>query len=288
ARPDGHAGRPDHRRHGLRRRHRRAGGRGGATAHRALLQLVPPGHAPLPRSARVRDDQGVPPPRLRQGDGEEHRGQLGRHGLDRPHRLRVARDRRRHDRRLVRGGGRRARERRARERRHAGVEDGQEHDDVRGGGHAADQGEAGPGARGSGPRARGRGSTLMPAYREDHYELNGIDTAVLSAGDGLPLVFLHGGGTVEGFDALLPLAEHGRLIVPHHPGFGASADDPAIDSLHDYVLHYLDLFDALELDELTLIGLSLGGYLAAMLAIEQAQRVRRLVLAAPFGLHDRD
>ncbi len=128
----------------------------------------------------------------------------------------------------------------------------------------------------------------MAAYREDHYELNGIDTAVFSAGDGLPLVFLHGGGTVEGFDALLPLAEHGRLIVPHHPGFGASADDPAIDSLHDYVLHYLDLFDALELDELTLIGLSLGGYLAAMLAIEQAQRVRRLVLAAPFGLHDRD
>jgi pimeloyl-ACP methyl ester carboxylesterase len=125
----------------------------------------------------------------------------------------------------------------------------------------------------------------MPAYREEHYDVNGIDTAVFSAGEGPPLVFLHGGGTVEGFDSLLPLAERASLIVPHHPGFGASADDPSVDSLHDYVLHYLDLFDILGLDEVSLIGFSLGGYFASMLAIEQAHHVRRLVLTAPAGLH---
>ena len=87
----------------------------------------------------------------------------------------------------------------------------------------------------------------MAGYRGSRYDINGIDTAVFTAGEGPPLVFFHGGGTATGFDAILPLAEHVRLIVPYHPGFGASADDPSIDSLEDYVDHYLDLFDRLEL-----------------------------------------
>jgi pimeloyl-ACP methyl ester carboxylesterase len=126
----------------------------------------------------------------------------------------------------------------------------------------------------------------MAAYTEDRYDVNGVDTAVLTAGEGPPLVFFHGAGTATGFDALLPLAEHAKLIVPNHPGFGASADDPSIDSIQDYVLHYLDLFDQLGLEEISIAGLSMGGLIAATLAIQQPQRVRRLVLAAPFGLRD--
>ena len=72
--------------------------------------------------------------------------------------------------------------------------------------------------------------------------------------------------------------------MPIHPGFGQSADDPSIDSLHDYHLHYLDLFDKLGLDEVSLAGHSLGGALAANFAILQPRRVRRLVLVAPWGL----
>lgn len=124
----------------------------------------------------------------------------------------------------------------------------------------------------------------MAGYTETRYDINGIDTAVYSAGDGPPLVFFHGGGTATGFDYLLPLAERTRLIVPIHPGFGASADDPSIDDIQDYVLHYLDLFDALGLGEIGLAGHSLGGFLAAALAIQQPARIRRLVLASPFGL----
>ena len=128
----------------------------------------------------------------------------------------------------------------------------------------------------------------MAGFSEDRIDVNGIDTAVLSAGDGEPLVFLHGAGTAAGFETLLPLAERFRLILPIHPGFGASADDPSIDSIHDYKLHYLDLFDRLGLGQISLVGHSLGGYLAATLAIEQGHRVRRLVLGAPFGLRDRE
>jgi pimeloyl-ACP methyl ester carboxylesterase len=124
----------------------------------------------------------------------------------------------------------------------------------------------------------------MPEYREEHIDVNGIDTAVFSAGEGEPLLFIHGGGTVTGFDSLLPLAERSRLIVPHTPGFGASADDAGVDSVHDYVLHYLDLLDALDLQEVSVVGHSLGGYIACMLAAVQGERFRRIVLVAPFGL----
>jgi pimeloyl-ACP methyl ester carboxylesterase len=128
----------------------------------------------------------------------------------------------------------------------------------------------------------------MAGFAEERLEVNGIDTAVFSAGSGAPVVFLHGGGTVTGFDSLLPIAAGCRLVVPHHPGFGASADDPSIDSIHDYVLHYLDLLDALDLDVCALVGHSLGGYLAVMIGALQPARVRRLVLAAPFGLRVRE
>jgi pimeloyl-ACP methyl ester carboxylesterase len=126
------------------------------------------------------------------------------------------------------------------------------------------------------------------AYQEQHLEINGIDTAVFSAGQGDTVVFLHGAGTLTGFDSLLPIAESCRLVVAHHPGFGSSADDTTVDSIHDYVLHYLDLFDALELGEVSLVGHSMGGHLAAMLAATQGARIRRLVLAAPAGLRVRE
>jgi pimeloyl-ACP methyl ester carboxylesterase len=124
----------------------------------------------------------------------------------------------------------------------------------------------------------------MPAFAEERHDINGVDTAVLTAGRGMPIVLLHGGGTAPGFDELLPLAANARLIVPIHPGFGASADDPGVRGVQDVVLHYLDLFDRLGLDEVALVGHSLGGCVAATIAILQPLRVRRLVLMAPWGL----
>jgi pimeloyl-ACP methyl ester carboxylesterase len=125
----------------------------------------------------------------------------------------------------------------------------------------------------------------MNAYSERRLELNGVEIALYEAGQGQPLLFLHGAGTLTGFDSLLPLADHFRLIVPHHPGFGNSADDGAITSVHDYERHYLDLLDRLEIGDLTLVGHSMGGWIAATLAISQGPRISELVLAAPWGLN---
>jgi pimeloyl-ACP methyl ester carboxylesterase len=125
---------------------------------------------------------------------------------------------------------------------------------------------------------------VTASYSEQRVAVNGVEVAVLEAGEGEPLVFFHGAGTLAGFDSLLPLAERFRLIVPHHPGFGLSGDDPTIARIEDLARHYRDLFDALDVRELSLVGHSMGGYLAATFAIDSSERVRRLVLAAPLGL----
>ena len=70
--------------------------------------------------------------------------------------------------------------------------------------------------------------------------------------------------------------------MPHHPGFGASADDPSIDERQDYHLHYLDLFDRLGLGEVALVGHSLGGRWQQPRCVRSAYAV---VLAARPGLN---
>ena len=106
-----------------------------------------------------------------------------------------------------------------------------------------------------------------------------------SAGSGPPLLFLHGAGTWHGLDFALPWTEHHRVLAPHHPGWGQSGDDPTLTTIHDYVMHYLDLIDQLGIPEVDLVGFSMGGRLAAQFATEHRRRVRKLVLVAPAGLN---
>jgi pimeloyl-ACP methyl ester carboxylesterase len=125
----------------------------------------------------------------------------------------------------------------------------------------------------------------MEFDREVHC-VGGVRVVMLTAGSGEPLVFLHGAGTFHGFEFAKPWAERFRVLIPFHPGFGESADDPAMTDLHDYVMHYLEFFDALALDRVLLVGFSLGGYLAAKFAMEHGHRVKKLVLVGPAGLRD--
>jgi pimeloyl-ACP methyl ester carboxylesterase len=124
----------------------------------------------------------------------------------------------------------------------------------------------------------------MADFRHEQVDVDGRSTAVLTAGAGEPLVFFHGGGIVEGFDCFLPLAERFRLLVPFHPGFGATADEPSVESSRDLTRHYLALFDVLGIETTVLAGHSLGGWIAASFALEHPGRVRRLVLTSPYGL----
>jgi len=126
----------------------------------------------------------------------------------------------------------------------------------------------------------------MSMFTREFHTVDGVKTAVFTAGRGEPLVFFHGAGTIDGFDFAEPWTDRFRVIVPQHPGFGESGDDPSFTDLHDYVMHYLELFDVLRLDTFHLVGLSLGGNIAARFTAEHRHRVRKLALIAPAGVID--
>lgn len=130
------------------------------------------------------------------------------------------------------------------------------------------------------------GAPPAPFERLD-LDVNGTPTAVLAAGppEAPPLVFFHGAGTWHGWGFAEPWTEQHRVLIPFHPGFGDSGDMDGLTGVHDYVLHYTELFDQLGLTaDVNLVGLSLGGLVAARFAIAQKQRLRRLVLCCPGGL----
>ncbi len=130
-------------------------------------------------------------------------------------------------------------------------------------------------------------TTLDGFERKDHI-VNGIRTAVLTIGSGPDLVFLHGTGTFTGFEVARGWANSHRVIIPYHPGFGASDDDPTIASIDDHVMHYMTLFDQLDLQSFALVGHSLGGWIAAEYAVRHPHRVEKLLLVSPAGLVDPD
>jgi pimeloyl-ACP methyl ester carboxylesterase len=125
----------------------------------------------------------------------------------------------------------------------------------------------------------------MATFERRTLRINGIETVLLEGGEGPTLVFLHGAGTVTGFDFAHQWAKKFRVLIPYHPGFGPSADDPAvITEIHDYVLHYIELFDQLGLARFRLVGQSMGGYIAVKFAIEHRGLVEKLALACPIGI----
>jgi len=125
----------------------------------------------------------------------------------------------------------------------------------------------------------------MSKFVREELTIDGVKTVVHTAGKGEPLILFHGAGTVDGFDFAENWADRFRVVVTYHPGFGESGDDPTFTDIQDYVMHYLELFDALKIDTMNLVGLSVGGYLAAKFASQHAHRVKKLVMIAPYGLN---
>jgi pimeloyl-ACP methyl ester carboxylesterase len=121
-------------------------------------------------------------------------------------------------------------------------------------------------------------------FKQETLSVNRTKVAMLTAGSGPPLLFLHGAGTWHGFNFALPWASHHRVMIPYHPGWGDSGDAPDNPTVHDYTMHYLEMIDQLGLEKIDLVGLSMGGRIAATFTVEHRRRVRRLVVIAPAGL----
>lgn len=115
--------------------------------------------------------------------------------------------------------------------------------------------------------------------------VNGSRIELINRGRGRPILFLH---PHIGLDPCAPvlgmLAEGGRLIAPSHPGFGHSERPAGITTVDDLSYFYLDLMDALDLRDALVIGVSLGAWIAAAIAVKSTARMARLVLGNPVGI----
>lgn len=107
---------------------------------------------------------------------------------------------------------------------------------------------------------------------------------VLSAGDGEPLVYIHGAGGLFWDPFIDGLSQRFQVTAPEHPGFGQSQGLEHVEDVWDLVLYYNELLDSLGLTRATLVGHSFGGMVAAEIAANNPERVERLVLIAPIGL----
>lgn len=115
--------------------------------------------------------------------------------------------------------------------------------------------------------------------------VRGVDLELVERGAGPPLLVLHGG------DGLRPdapyidrLATTCHVIAPSHPGFGHSSLPPAFDTVDDLAYFYLDLLDELDLTDVTLIGFSFGGWVAAEMAVKCCHRLAKLILVDAVGI----
>ena len=113
---------------------------------------------------------------------------------------------------------------------------------------------------------------------------------VTEAGQGAPVVLLHGGGPgatgvsnyVRNIDAL---AQHFRVIVPDLPGYGQSSKELDFsDPFGDLATAVRGLLDELGVDRAHLVGNSYGGAAALRLALDRPDKVDRLILMGPGGI----
>jgi len=115
---------------------------------------------------------------------------------------------------------------------------------------------------------------------------NKIKPKIQVAGNGLPVVFLHGAYGLTWDPFLDELAKNFTVYAPEHPGttWGDPDGIKPLDNLWDLVLYYDELFDQLKLDSPAVIGHSFGGMVAAEIAASYPRRVSKLVLLNPIGL----
>ncbi|GAA5043638.1 alpha/beta fold hydrolase [Streptomyces similanensis] len=133
-------------------------------------------------------------------------------------------------------------------------------------------------------------TTGLPVLRETTYDIGARKIFAAEAGDGAPVLLLHGGGPGASGVAnyarnIAELAKEYRVIVPDLPGYGRSTKgiDP-VDPFGDLAGGVRGLLDALDLDKAHLVGNSYGGACALRLALDTPERVDRMVLMGPGGI----
>jgi pimeloyl-ACP methyl ester carboxylesterase len=120
----------------------------------------------------------------------------------------------------------------------------------------------------------------------DVSHLSAVPISFDDTGQGQPFLLLHGGAgprSVRGFAALL-VASGRRAIVPTHPGFDGTVRPEALRTIAGLATAYCRLLEAAGLEDVTVVGNSIGGWIAAEMALAGSSRIGRVVIADGVGV----
>lgn len=125
----------------------------------------------------------------------------------------------------------------------------------------------------------------MPDAIYSTMQLCGASVPLKRAGTGPAMLMVHGGGGSPRFlPGMQALARRFEVIVPQAPGFGGTPMPPWLETIADLANFYLEFLDALDLRAVHLVGLSLGGWVAAEIAVRNASRLASLTLMDAPGI----
>jgi pimeloyl-ACP methyl ester carboxylesterase len=118
-----------------------------------------------------------------------------------------------------------------------------------------------------------------------NHNVRGTQVRLMRQGSGEPLLFLHGAGGFGPWGEFhQALSNHFDVMVPEHPGFGDPDNGAFIRNIADMAMYYLDFLDGLHAGAVHLVGTSLGGWIAAEVAIRNSSHLASLSLLAPAGI----
>ena len=127
--------------------------------------------------------------------------------------------------------------------------------------------------------------TTASTFTEQDVTVAGLPLRLRRSGTGDPLLILHHDIGNPGW---LPfhqrLAEQFDVLVPSHPGYDGSARPGWLRSVRDIAVMYQSLLAEIDLTNVTLVGLGLGGWIAAEMATMAPRDFRRLILVGAMGI----
>lgn len=114
-----------------------------------------------------------------------------------------------------------------------------------------------------------------------------VEIDVDEHGTGQPVLLLHGGAgpvSVSGFGGLLSGQCDAHVLVPTHPGFNGTVRPEWLTTPRQLAALYVGLLDQLDLQGVTVLGSSIGGWVAAEIALLASPRVAAVVLVDAVGI----
>jgi pimeloyl-ACP methyl ester carboxylesterase len=121
-------------------------------------------------------------------------------------------------------------------------------------------------------------------FREGFVEADGFRIRYMEAGEGAPLVHLHGAGGMRLTPGHDLLSQHRRVVTFEMPGFGASPENTRTRTMAELAATMAAAVEKLHIDKFDLWGTSFGGRVALWLAVQYPERVQTLLLEAPAAI----